>query len=68
MAKKDCPFKIGDYVLCNDKEYEVIALCGSGLVIIYVWPKGKKMEGTNRISLKTTECVLLDFSPKKRIL
>ena len=54
--KTPCPFKPGDTVIHNGKKYDVVALAGSGESVIYVYPHGQKMEGTNRIALKTIEC------------
>ena len=51
-------FKVGDKVEYKGKIYMVIALAGSGENIIYGWPLGEVMAGTNRIALKTQQCKL----------
>lgn len=60
MAKdKFTGFKVGDKVEYKGKVYIVIALVGSGENVIYGWPFGQVMEGTNRIALKTQQCKLV---------
>lgn len=57
MAKnKFHGFRHGDKVMYKGKMYIVVALAGTGDAIIYGWPFGEVMKGTNRIALKTAHC------------
>lgn len=60
MKKKEKQFfKVGDIVECKGHRYKIVALCGSGEEIVYAWPDGLTLEGTNRIALKTKQCKLI---------
>lgn len=57
--KKKRPFQVGDIVKYKGHKYKIVALCGSGESILYAWPDGLTMEGTNRIALKKELCELI---------
>lgn len=60
MKKKEKkPIQVGDIVRYKGHKYKIVALCGSGEEIVYAWPDGLTLEGTNRIALKTELCELI---------
>ena len=66
MSKQTkCPFSPGDIV--KDQRgirFEVIALVASGKTLVWLWPEGKTLEGTNRIKGKVSELELIKKQSK----
>ena len=55
-----CPFSPGDIVKdLEGTRFEVIALVASGKTLVWLWPEGETLEGTNRIKGKVSELELI---------